>query len=34
MQERAKDIGAGFSLNTTPQKGTKIQIKLELKGSG
>jgi signal transduction histidine kinase len=34
MQERANEIGAEFSLNTAPQQGTKIQIKLELEPSG
>jgi PAS domain S-box-containing protein len=34
MQERAKEIGAVFSLSTAPQQGTKIQIRLELEPSG
>lgn len=34
MQERAKEIGAEFSLNTAPQQGTIIQIRLELEPSG
>jgi PAS domain S-box-containing protein len=34
MQERAKEIGAKFSLNTAPHKGTKIQIRLELEPNG
>jgi signal transduction histidine kinase len=34
MQERAKEIGAEFLLNTAPHKGTKIQVRLELEPNG
>ena len=34
MQERAKEIGAIFSLSTARDQGTKIQIQLELKPNG
>ena len=34
MQERAKEIGAAFSLITAPQQGTKIRIRLDLEPTG